>query len=318
VSDNIYKLMKKNLNEIKKLSYPIESFTDLETMTEADDNQFLYEEGRDNDSEDRFLRGKSHTVEDYVKFAENISQKIFIFTFDARNLENPMTQRLREFSVSNDMTGPRFSSSWPMPETAIDVSIMKSKFPEISRYVEEKISESDEKLEDVIIIFMHVGKKFSTFQIRNPLFLLHDFYHAAEASFDYEDEWNIQDIVLNFCTNLYVEKQKSETLIPPFKNVPMKSTDVYANDFCMEILNERFHSDIADHEGHIFSLAVSRHKDFINLPEVVTGARDKKLEFAYYEGIGPDERSRQLEHILSNFANDIISKLTGKFYFTVL
>ena len=318
MSDNIYKLMKKNLNEIKKLSYPIESFTDLETMTEVDNDEFLYEKGRDDDPEDRFLRGKSHTVDDYVNYAKGISEKIFIFTFDAKDTNSPITKKIKEFVDESDSQGATFSSSWPMPETAIDVSEIRSRFPEISSYVEEKISESGEKLEDVIIIFMHVGRKFSSFQIRNPIFLLHDFYHAAEINFDYEDEWNIQDIILNFCRKLYVTKENAETLIPSIRDVPIKVTDIYPNDFSMSILKERFRSSIADHEGHIFSLAVSKQEGFIDLPETIRGTRNKKIVFADPEGIGREERSRELEKILYDFSNEIISKLTGKFYFSVL
>ena len=76
--------------------------------------------------------------------SENIPQIVKAAT------NSPITKKIKEFVDESDSQGATFSSSWPMPETAIDVSEIRSRFPEISSYVEEKISECGEKLEDVM------------------------------------------------------------------------------------------------------------------------------------------------------------------------
>lgn len=167
--------MAKNLIKIKKFSAPIEGFFDADTTEEYSGKIYEGKEEGKVDDADRYFSDVSHTTDEYIDYAKNISEKIFVFTFDPYDMKNEFGNKLYKyfFHERREKSGYFWRNGWPKVEMVKDISMLND-FPEIKNKIEQEISKSGESLNDVIVIIMSSGgKDEESQQNRNPLFSIH-------------------------------------------------------------------------------------------------------------------------------------------------
>jgi hypothetical protein len=312
MSDEIYKLMKKNLKEIKKVSAPIEGIFDAESDNEEIIGE-LYS-GRDEHKDfDRPLQPTSHTTEDYIEYAKNIAEKIFIFTVDVKS-ESPTVKRLLDAIQSRvtpiEKERQFFGKNIPRIEISFPISFLDS-FPEIKQTVESKLS--GEKLEDVIVIFMNSGRKTAFHQERSPLFLIHDLRHAIFYMYKGITA-RFSKYIANFMSSIYRQNDGSRFNIEDDMEDPSKFLEIFSD------LRIRRH--VVDFEYHLFSLALAYQSGYIKFPESFKitpyDDRDPELTFYYDSEKTKEDAEKEFEETILKFSNSEISKAKGRVMFSLI
>jgi hypothetical protein len=251
MSDEIYRLMKKNLFQIKSAT-PIEGFYDANTMEEKADEEIF-------DESEEYAPGKliQYKVKDYKQTFAKVLENIFVFFVDPEKLDNPVGEFLIRFAGS------------PKPEIKfrnIEDAIMPISYlryvPELQNFVKQKAEESNIKLEDSILLFLSSKKEFAALS-KSPEFIMHDIGHTVSSGeIGLDASRKIERFFMEKIAEMYINENTQQ----PLSQTPELIPYIYSAKGKFMDRAENIMS-VSDWGNSLFAKAMSGRKGYVSLPE---------------------------------------------------
>ena len=327
MSDEIYKLMKKNFSNIKKFSYPIEMIYDLEEDSEAS-GRIYSEEGGHVRNTDEF----SHTAEEYIQYAANISESIFVFLLDLGEDKSGYVRKFAEyFSNIETLDKDNFKNNYAdidsdtgLPELGrAKRYTFLNRFQKLKNIVESKISEKGKRLEDCIVIFLNKGSLLGS-DTRNPAYFIHDIYHAYEFSLGLEnpEKINILKEIFKYYSEYYFNANNQSLSSLFGENFDYNSDVLFRESgISSQILNFET-KNISDWQNHLFAYSlinisgniIPRYK--LNIKK---GLGSEEFTFMPSSEISsPEEFVEKIEEDIYKMCQDVVSDMKGSVIFNFI
>jgi hypothetical protein len=278
---------------IRKLGYPIESVFDAEDLeSQVSESSTMY---RDDSG-----FGNEGSVEDYKKMFELVGESIFVIRFDLS----------KDSNVKSFVRKHNFNTTYGYEniEEGKPLSVL-DELPEIKNIIQEECIRIGINFSDAIVLFLSSGKKLKAYQDRSPLFLLHDFAHAAEGNdaniSAKRGGFELMELISEEYENMYANKSGYRLKITDYKNVLNIVTKIDVGD-----------GHILDFENHIFAMSLSGLKGYMNVPETIMPG--SKHVYYYSNAKTREAAAEDLEQKIKTFCEEIMSLLKGKVLFSII
>lgn len=287
MKDELYHLMKKNL---LKVAAPIEGIYEGESLKDEDPSILL--DGENEASE-------------YLEYFGKLSDKILVFHID---LSKPVNSEFAMF-VQDSASRNSYGGGVNYRDTVLPISILKSKYAKLNKFIERKCAELGISTEEVIVIIMNSGGKleFSDGIHRSPLFFLHDIAHNVLGTKSSDREIKaIYEIIEEVYFNAYEDENGNDL----HKNL-FKGSTTYA-------LSEIMFADdiikVTDPINHLFSLSLSKKSGYLEFREKVYLSELKKTFYKKEEYRDVDVAG-SIEELILPYMEEKMNSLQGKIIF---
>jgi len=285
----------KDIDLLIKESAPLEGFYNVTTKEKLPDEEIFDEEETD-------------TVYDYKEKFKLVSQNIFIFYFENKDLNTPEGKKIR--ALANGFTEGIFRR---VEETGASLQLLNY-FPEIKNFLQAECQSRGIDYESIIVIFMKRHRQ-DTSVSQSAEFVIHDLGHMVLG--DGENSPDADEVIREFMRKKYSEIYKDEYGNPLDLLLERRVDAVLA----ATSLNER-QASLVDWGHHIFAKAVSEESGYIKTPKYIDvpryiSSKTKEEEVVRYfldENCKEGVCAKEIEAELDKMCKDMVSNIKGKVF----
>lgn len=216
MSDEIYKLMKKNLSNIKSAA-PLQGFYDAETLEEKPED-FIFNEDV----------GEKYKVYEYKKHFRKVLENVFMFYLDKNDFYTDTGKELISAATTDRYGKDQFAA---VEDIELDLSFL-DRLPKIKNFLISECERAGLKFKDIIVLFVY-SERASAGLSYSPEFLLHDIGHTISIHLkDNQFAQDAHDIIRKSFPDIYskvyyIEEDfnvnlRSALKSPPFQRASLK------------------------------------------------------------------------------------------------